>query len=83
MPAQDCHGTSHVLYFTGAIKVEASGDQKLDYQLSAVSASRSAASASMPEELDYQLSEAYVKNGRLVIPCGQGNVTLPAWPGIG
>ena len=71
------------MYVTGAIKVEASEGKELDYQLSAVSASRSAVSASMPEELDYQLGEAYVKNGRLVIPCGQGNVTLPAWPGIG
>ena len=71
------------MYVAGAINVEASEGKELDYQLSAVSASRSAVSASMPEELDYQLGEAYVKNGRLVIPCGLGNVTLPAWPGIG
>ena len=73
------------MYVTGAIKVEASEGKELDYQLSAVSASRSAVSATMSTELElhYQLSAAYVKNGRLVIPCGQGNVTLPAWPGIG
>ena len=69
-----------ILCRTGAAK----GDKELHHQLSAVSPSRSAGSASMSTELelDYQLGAAYVKKGRLVIPCGRGNVTLAAWPGI-
>ena len=40
-------------------------------------------------ELAYQLSAAsntspaYFKHGRLCIPCGNGNVTLPAMAGLG
>ena len=68
---------SHVLYCTGAINVTTKSDKELDYQLSAVSASR-------PVELECQLDEqAFIKNGRLCIPCGNGNVTLPAMSGIG
>ena len=68
---------SHVLYDSGAINVTTKSDKELDYQLEAVSVSR-------PVELECQLNgQAFMKNGRLCIPCGNGNVTLPAMSGIG